>query len=114
MLLLGRLLSAGILCKGWVGMAIEGPFNVGQYPPIITDRELFLEVREDVKDLRLSVVRIESKLEIYGDHEGRLRLLERTGFKVQGAWASIGLLAALVAGIAGLAIGVLSIYPFSS
>lgn len=61
----------------------------------LTLRELVLEVRTDVKELR-------------ADADRRLTVLEANGFRVQGAWTTISVGAAVLMGSAGLVLGVIS------
>lgn len=78
-----------------------------------TLKEVVVEIRDDVKLLSAKLDRIDrdgsigTRQELI-DHEARLRTLETSGFRLQGAWATIGIIAATVAGLAGLAIGIVS------
>ena len=56
------------------------------------------------------VLRLEAKVDtVLEDHEDRIRELERSGFRLSGAWATVGLASAVLAGTAGLALGAVSI-----
>lgn len=66
-------------------------------------RELVLDIRGDVKELRQEV-----KQELDGHHV-RINLLENHTLILRGAWMSIGVTASVVAGTAGLLIGIYAI-----
>lgn len=69
--------------------------------PFLTTREALMEIRADVKTLTMKLDGFDPE-----DHEVRLRRLESSGFRLQGVWASLGILAGLCAGLAGLAVGI--------
>lgn len=76
-------------------------------------KEMVTETREDVKHLvrwaeRVDV-RLESGTKKLDDHEVRLRKQEAVGLRLSGAWSTIGILAAGVAGTAGLTISALGL-----
>jgi hypothetical protein len=72
----------------------------------LTMRDVVLEIRADVKDLKATAA---SKTDIE-DHETRIRGLEQAGFRLSGAWSTVGVLGGVLAGIAGLALGLLSFF----
>lgn len=76
----------------------------------LTLREAVMEIRGDVKDLGLKFAAIDAETlkRTQADHEKRLRDLEDTGFRLAGAWATIGLVTAGVMSLAGLGLGLLS------
>lgn len=55
------------------------------------------------------VLRLEGKVDVVlADHEDRIRELEKSGFRLSGAWATVGIVSATLAGMLGLALGALS------
>lgn len=63
-------------------------------------RELVLEVRADVKSLRLEMERDLVRM------DARVSTLESSNIALRGAWATLGILAATVSGVVGLTLGV--------
>jgi hypothetical protein len=62
-----------------------------------------------VKNTDENFRKLETKLDIISlDHETRIRVLERSGSKLSGAWSTVTLIGAFLAGAAGLVIGVLA------
>lgn len=54
-------------------------------------------------------LRLEVKVDkVLEDHEQRLRVVENTGIILRGAWVTLGVVASIVAGSAGLILGVLT------
>ncbi len=54
-------------------------------------------------------LRIEAKMDrVLEDHEERLRVVERSGIVLRGVWVTMGVITSVVAGSAGLIIGVLA------
>jgi hypothetical protein len=78
-------------------------------------KEIVVEIRNDVKELARQIDRIDREGSIgtrqdLADHENRLRTLESSDFRFQGAWATLGVIAGACAGLAGLALGALSFF----
>jgi hypothetical protein len=76
-------------------------------------KEIVVEIRNDVKDLAAKIDRIDREGSIgtrqdLADHENRLRDLEAGGFRLQGVWTTLGVIAGALAGGAGLVLGLLS------
>lgn len=69
-------------------------------------RELVLEVREDVKDIKVNYV---SKADLT-TQVIRIDGLEDSKLILRGAWLSVGVLCSVVAGTAGLVIGSLAYF----
>ena len=69
----------------------------------LTLRELVLEIREDVRGLRT-----ETKVEL-ATLDTRVEKLETSGLILRGAWMTLGVLISVVAGGAGLALGLFTV-----
>lgn len=70
----------------------------------LTLRELVLEIREDVKDIKDNYAEKEEVEEL----DKRVTVLESIGFRLSGAWTMLGILAATCVGIAGLVVATVS------
>ena len=67
------------------------------------------EIGRDVLTAMDVVLRLEAKVDVVlEDHEERLRTLEKAGFRLSGAWATVGIISATLSGTAGLAVGALA------
>lgn len=80
----------------------------------MSDRDLVLEIRDDVKRLAASLDRIDREGSLgtraeLSDHDARLNKLEGAGTFLRGAWTGVTSITALLAGSAGLAIGLAKI-----
>lgn len=79
--------------------------------PFLSNRDLILEIREDVRGLREWSVKtdqiIGTAVQIQADDHIRLDRLDSSRLQVRGAWAAITLMVASTAGLAGLALGLL-------
>jgi hypothetical protein len=71
----------------------------------LTNRDLILEIREDVRVLRDGFVRAEAILSTAEKDNVRLDALEAMNLRVKGAWAAVSILVAVATGVSGLAIG---------
>ena len=69
----------------------------------LTLRELVLEIRGDVKELRAEV---SHEITI---HDERINLLENHTLILRGAWISMGVFASVVTGMVGLMVGLYSV-----
>lgn len=69
----------------------------------LTLRELVLEIRDDVRALR-----DDTRVSL-AQHDTRIEKLENSGLVLRGAWMTLGLMASIVAGGAGLVLGVYSV-----
>lgn len=79
--------------------------------PFLTMRDAVMEIRDDVKGLAAHIDRIDREGSIgtkqdLDDHENRIRVLEGGSSRLAGAWATAGIAASVLAGLAGLAVGV--------
>lgn len=82
--------------------------------PFLSMRDAVMEIRKDVKDLTKVIERVDREGSIgtkqeLNDHETRIRELETTGFRARGAFATLGIAASFLAGLAGLGVGVAAI-----
>ena len=69
------------------------------------------ETGRDVLTAMDVVLRLEAKVDVLlEDHEQRIRGLEKSGFRLSGAWATLALVCATLAGAAGLALGSVSLF----
>lgn len=63
-----------------------------------------------VNAMQVTVGAIGVNVEHIHDHEIRIRAIEQSGWKLSGAWSTVCLIGASLAGVAGLALGGLSIF----
>lgn len=72
--------------------------------PFLTVREMVSEIRQELKEMRAEV----AQRAVTDDHEERIRGLETATHTLRGVWLTLGVAASLIAGAAGLVLGVIS------